>query len=81
VIPEPDANHAIQSYNLLRRIETALRRFENKNVPSLPVTTEEQKKLANRLDYADADLFAKEYRAARETIHSLYERNVKANIN
>ena len=81
VIPEPDVNHAIQSYNLLRRIETALRRFENKNVSRLPVTTEEQKKLAKRLDYADADLFAKEYRAARDTIHSLYERNVKAHIN
>jgi [glutamine synthetase] adenylyltransferase / [glutamine synthetase]-adenylyl-L-tyrosine phosphorylase len=81
VIPEQAAIHATQSYNLLRRIETALRRFENKNVPSLPATTEEQKKLAKRLDYADADLFAKEYRAARETIHSLYERNVKAHIN
>ena len=81
VIPEPDAIHATQSYNLLRRIETTLRRFENKNVPSLPATTEEQKKLAKRLNYEDVDLFEKEYRAARETIHSLYLQYLKERIN
>ncbi len=56
----------------------ALRRFKNKNVSTLPATPEEQKKLVNRLGYKDVDLFEKEYRAAREMIHALYERCIKA---
>jgi hypothetical protein len=40
----------------------------------------EQEKLANRLGYKDVDLFANEYSAARETIHALYERHIKATL-
>ena len=80
VISDPDANSAAQSYELLRRVETALRRFENKNVSTLPVAPEEQAKLAKRLGYKDVDLFANEYRAARETIHFLYQRYIKAGV-
>ena len=78
VISDPDASSAAQSYELLRRAEMALRRFENKNISTLPATPEEQKKLAKRVGYEDVDLFPNEYRAARETIHALYERYVKA---
>ena len=78
MVSDRDAITAIQSYELLRRTETALRRFENKNVSTLPAAPEEQEKLAKRLGYKDIDLFAKEYRTARETIHALYERYVKA---
>ena len=77
-IPPVEANNAAQSYDLLRRLETTLRRFENKNVSSLPPTGDEQKKLAKRLGYKDADVFAKEYGKARETIHTLYPRYIKA---
>jgi hypothetical protein len=47
---------------------------------TLPGAPEEQEKLAKRLGYNDVDLFAKQYRAARETIHALYERYVKARL-
>src|SRR6266568_3795653 len=81
VISDPDASSAARSYELLRRAEMALRRFENKNISTLPATSEEQKKLAKRVGYKDVDLFPNEYRAARETIHALYERHVKARLN
>ena len=81
VLSKSDADQATRSYDLLRRIETALRRFENKNVSALPATTEEQSKLAKWLDYNEAEHFVKDYHAARETIHALYDRKVKARLN
>ena len=80
MVSDRDASDATQSYELLRRTETALRRFENKNISTLPGAPEEQEKLAKRLGHKDVDLFAKQYRAARETIHALYERYVKASL-
>ena len=80
MVSDRDASNATQSYEVLRRAERALRRFENKNVSTLPSAPEEQEKLAKRLGYKDVDLFAKQYRAARETIHALYERYVKASL-
>jgi len=80
MVSDLDASNATQSYELLRRTETALRRFENKNISTLPGAPEEQEKLAKRLGHKDVDLFAKQYRAARETIHALYERYVKASL-
>ena len=80
MVSDLDASNATQSYELLRRTETALRRFENKNISTLPGAPEEQEKLAKRLGYKDVDLFAKQYRAARETIHALYERYIKARL-
>ena len=41
-----DSAKAAQSYNLLRRLQTALRRFENRNVSALPGAAEEHEKLA-----------------------------------
>ena len=80
MVSDRDASNATQSYEVLRRTETALRRFENKNVSTLPSAPEEQEKLAKRLGYKDVDLFAKQYRAARETIHALYNRYLKARL-
>ena len=80
MVSDRDASNATQSYEVLRRTETALRRFENKNVSTLPSAPEEQEKLAKRLGYKDADLFANQYRAARETIHALYDRYIKARL-
>jgi glutamate-ammonia-ligase adenylyltransferase len=80
IVSDRDASSATQSYELLRRAETALRRLENKNVSTLPPAPEEQEKLAMRLGYKTADLFAKEYRAARETIHTLYDRYIKSGV-
>jgi glutamine synthetase adenylyltransferase len=81
VVSDGDASNATQSYELLRRTEMALRRFENKNVSTLPAAPEDQEKLAKRLGYKDVDLLAKDYRAARETIHALYERYIKGTLN
>ncbi len=80
IVSDRDASNATQSYEVLRRAERALRRFENKNVSTLPFAPEEQEKLAKRLGYKDVDLFAKQYRAARETIHALYDRSIKARL-
>jgi glutamine synthetase adenylyltransferase len=79
-ISNADAARAANSCELLRGIETALRRFENKNVSTLPAATADQEKLRKRLGYEDLDLFAKEYRAGRDTIHSLYQSYVKERI-
>jgi glutamate-ammonia-ligase adenylyltransferase len=80
VVSDRDASNATQGYELLRRTETALRRFENKNISTLPAGPEEQEKLAKRLGYKDVDLFAKEYGGARETIHALYQRYIKTRL-
>jgi len=80
MVSDRDASSATQSYDLLRRTETALRRFENKNISTLSGAPEEQEKLAKRLGCKDVDLFAKQYRAARETIHALYDRYIKARL-
>ncbi len=78
VISDPDANRAAQSYELLRRVETALRRFENKNISTLPTAPDDQQKCAKRVGYKDVELFANEYRKARETIHALYTNYIQA---
>ena len=78
VISNSAADKATASYGLLRRIETALRRFENKNVPALPAATEEQERLAKWLDYKKLEHFTKEYQAARDAIHAVYTRYVKS---
>src|SRR5260370_39744735 len=80
MISDRDASSATKNYELLRRAGTALRRFENKNSSTLPAAPEEQEKVAKRLGYKDVDLFAKEYRAARETIHTLYDRYIKVRL-
>jgi glutamate-ammonia-ligase adenylyltransferase len=71
------ADHATalrRSYDFLRRIESTLRRWENKSVSSLPADESEQRKLAHRMGAADLASFGEEYRNARETIHAVYLR-------
>jgi [glutamine synthetase] adenylyltransferase / [glutamine synthetase]-adenylyl-L-tyrosine phosphorylase len=80
VISNSDAKKATKSYELLRRIETLLRRFENKNVSALPATAEEQQRLVSWFDCNGLDDFTRQYQTARETIHALYEQYVKARI-
>src|SRR5207245_10352499 len=54
MVSDRDASNATQSYEVLRRAERALRRFENKNISTLPYAWEEQEKLAKRSGYKDA---------------------------
>jgi glutamate-ammonia-ligase adenylyltransferase len=68
------------SYEFLRRCEFALRRWEMKNVSTLPADAGTQKQLAIRLGYEDAEAFGKECSDARKAIRDLYDRRVKAAI-
>ena len=63
-----------KSYQHLRLIESALRRWENKSVSSLPADATEQHKLAQRVGAASLDAFAQRYREARESIHAVSSR-------
>ncbi|MEY2541773.1 MAG: GlnD PII-uridylyltransferase, partial [Verrucomicrobiota bacterium] len=77
-ISADEAGIALRSYELLRRCETVLRRWEIKNVSVLPADSDEQRKLALRLGYESVAVFSKEYADARGAIHALYQRRVKA---
>ena len=63
-----------KSYEYLRLIESALRRWENKSVSTVPADGMEQRKLARRLGADSIDSFGKRYREAREIIHAIYLR-------
>jgi glutamine synthetase adenylyltransferase len=63
-------------YSFLRRCELVLRRYENRNISTLPRDPNEQQKFAVRLGYCDLDALRRDYIDARETIHALYERHV-----
>jgi [glutamine synthetase] adenylyltransferase / [glutamine synthetase]-adenylyl-L-tyrosine phosphorylase len=65
-----------QSYGFLRQCESALRRYENKTVSSLPNDPSEQRRLAIRLGYQSLETFRRDYIGARESIHTIYERHV-----
>jgi glutamate-ammonia-ligase adenylyltransferase len=69
-----DATALLASYNFLRRVEAILRRWENKSVGALPGDEAEQRKLARRFGARDLNAFGEQYRAARETIHAIYQR-------
>jgi glutamate-ammonia-ligase adenylyltransferase len=77
VISTDEATIAKQSYEFLRRCEIVLRRWDIKNVSTLPIDSGEQEKLAHRLGCKNIDVFAKEYVDARKAIHRLYEEHAK----
>lgn len=80
IIADEDANLARKSYELLRRIESALRRFENKNISTLPASEDEQMKLARWLGYDNLTDFVQAYQRARASIHALYKSYVGSKI-
>jgi len=75
---DAEAKQLKQSYQLLRRCESGLRRYENKAVSSLPTDQDEQRKLAIRLGCDSFANFRRDYVDARDTVHDLYERKIKA---
>ena len=77
VISSDETAAAARSYEFLRRCESVLRRWEMKNVSTLPADPEEQRKLARRLGHESTEKFAQEYADHRQAIHRLYERHVK----
>src|SRR4029453_1196714 len=78
LVNDAEAKQLRQSYQLLRRCESVLRRYENKAVSSLPTDSGEQRKLAVRLGYDSFENFCRDYVEARDTVHALYERKIKA---
>ena len=78
ILNNADAARLKKAYALLRRYESALRRYENKAVSALPGDPSEQRKVSVRLGYDDFETFRRDYVGAREAIHALYERHIKA---
>jgi [glutamine synthetase] adenylyltransferase / [glutamine synthetase]-adenylyl-L-tyrosine phosphorylase len=74
---DAEAKQLKHSYQLLRRCESGLRRYENKATSSLPIDAGEQRKLAIRLGYDSFENFRRDYVRARDTVHALYERKIK----
>jgi glutamine synthetase adenylyltransferase len=62
------------SYAFLRRCELVLRRYDNRSISTLPSDPDEQRKFAIRLGYDGFDAFRRDYLAAREAIHTFYQR-------
>jgi glutamate-ammonia-ligase adenylyltransferase len=77
ILDNPEAAKLKQAYGLLRRYESALRRYENKAVSALPSDPSEQRKVSVRLGYDDFEAFRRDYLEAREAIHALYEQQIK----
>ena len=65
------------AYNFLRRCESVLRRFENKSLSILPSDPVEQRTFSRRLNFEKIDMFMQQYRAARWSIHEIYDRRIK----
>jgi [glutamine synthetase] adenylyltransferase / [glutamine synthetase]-adenylyl-L-tyrosine phosphorylase len=74
LLREGEASLIEKSYQYLRLIESALRRWENKSVSSLPADETEQRRLAQRVGAESLDSFARRYREARESIHAVSSR-------
>jgi [glutamine synthetase] adenylyltransferase / [glutamine synthetase]-adenylyl-L-tyrosine phosphorylase len=77
ILNNAEATRVKKAYGLLRRYESALRRYENKAVSSLPRDPGEQREVSVRLGYDDFETFRRDYLDARERIHALYEQHVK----
>jgi glutamate-ammonia-ligase adenylyltransferase len=78
LLDDAEARQLKASYQMLRRCESGLRRYENKAVSSLPADPGEQRKLAIRLGYNNFENFRRDCGDARGTIHALYQRKIKA---
>jgi glutamate-ammonia-ligase adenylyltransferase len=65
------------SYGFLRRCESALRRWENKSVSTLPASEFAQRRLASWLGYKEFEAFVQSYDEARQKIHAIYSRRIQ----
>ncbi|HEY4256533.1 MAG TPA: bifunctional [glutamate--ammonia ligase]-adenylyl-L-tyrosine phosphorylase/[glutamate--ammonia-ligase] adenylyltransferase [Candidatus Udaeobacter sp.] len=77
ILNNAEAAKLKQAYGLLRRYESALRRYENKTVTALPRDAGEQRKVSVRVGYDDFEAFRRDYLDAREAIHALYEEHIR----
>src|SRR6266545_7255273 len=77
ILNNAEAARLKKAYGLLRRYESALRRYENKAVSALPRDPGEQRKVSVRLGYDNFEAFRRDYLDAREAIHALYEQHIR----
>jgi glutamate-ammonia-ligase adenylyltransferase len=77
ILDEEDTSTLRHHYLFLRRIESTLRRVENKSVSRIPPDALEQARLAKRLGFDKRDAFLKAYSQAAQQIRRLYEKLMK----
>ena len=73
-ISAADAGALTRAYQFLRRCETALRRWQDKSVSTLPAEPAEQRKLAIRMGCKDYESWKREYDHARQRVHASYQK-------
>ena len=78
LLAQNEASQLKISYGFLRRCESALRRWENKSVSTLPTGEFEQHRLASWLGYKEFEVFVQSFDEARQKIHAIYERRIEA---
>ncbi len=76
ILAQTEVSQLKISYGFLRRCESALRRWENKSVSSLPSGEFEQRRLASWLGYKEFETFVQSYDEARQKIHAIYLRRI-----
>jgi [glutamine synthetase] adenylyltransferase / [glutamine synthetase]-adenylyl-L-tyrosine phosphorylase len=77
VMRRSDADKLRQHYEYLRSIGSALRRWENKSISTLPADKTEQEKFAVRAGAKSLDDFAQAYREARSGVHAIYSKYLR----
>jgi glutamate-ammonia-ligase adenylyltransferase len=78
LLDQNEASHLKINYGFLRRCESALRRWENKSVSTLPAAESEQRRLASWLGYKDFESFVQGFDEARQKIHAIYSKRIQA---
>ncbi len=71
VLEKSDANSLRSAYDFLRRCESVLRRFEQRSISTLPMTSEEENRFAHRMKFGSIEEFRGPYGRAREMINWL----------
>jgi [glutamine synthetase] adenylyltransferase / [glutamine synthetase]-adenylyl-L-tyrosine phosphorylase len=77
ILDEEDTSSLRHNYLFLRRVESTLRRVENKSVSKIPPDELEQTRLAKRLGFDKRDEFLEAYSLAAQQIRRLYEKLMK----
>jgi glutamate-ammonia-ligase adenylyltransferase len=77
IVDEEDSSQLRRHYLFLRRIESTLRRVDNKSISRIPGDEVEQVRLAKRLGYDGREEFLEAYTFATRQTRGLYERLMK----
>ncbi len=71
ILEKSDAERLRDAYSFLRRCESVLRRWQNREVSNLPTARDEEDRFARRMKFATIQDFHAPYGRAREVIRSL----------